>query len=180
MCDFTPPLSGAWKHLATRQKSNLAQPLLNSRVRRVTTHSCDLFEGAKDSTRLGSYRQRHFRSPLAIMNARGGFNVSDANQPSDMWRPWIRNDSTASLLVVNFDLTALYWPKTKCFDYLYREAEMLLRNYPVQATICPCEDSSSTEEDTEEDDDDDGGDDEDDDDSDDEEEEVTEMAKDLQ
>lgn len=106
MCDFTPPRSGAWKHLATRQKSNLAQPLLNSRVRRVTTHICDLLSGGlKDSTRLGSYLQRHLRSPLANMNARGGFNVSDANQPSDMWRPWIRNDSTASLLVVNFDLT---------------------------------------------------------------------------
>lgn len=69
----------------------------------------------------------------------------------------------------------MYWPKTKCFDYLYREAEMLLRNYPVQATICPCEDSSSTEDDTEEDEDED-----DDDDSEDEEEEVTEMAKELQ
>uniref|UniRef100_A0A3Q3FZ58 Ripply transcriptional repressor 2 n=1 Tax=Labrus bergylta TaxID=56723 RepID=A0A3Q3FZ58_9LABR len=40
----------------------------------------------------------------------------------------------------------LYWPKSRCFDYLYQDAEMLLRNYPVQATICPYEDSSSDEE----------------------------------
>ncbi|KAK1888877.1 Protein ripply2 [Dissostichus eleginoides] len=39
----------------------------------------------------------------------------------------------------------LYWPKSRCFDYLYQDAEMLLRNYPVQATICLYADSSSDE-----------------------------------
>ncbi|KAL2082229.1 hypothetical protein ACEWY4_022047 [Coilia grayii] len=39
----------------------------------------------------------------------------------------------------------LFWPKSRCFDYLYQEAEALLRNYPVQATICPYADSSSDE-----------------------------------
>ncbi|ETE71489.1 Protein ripply2, partial [Ophiophagus hannah] len=29
----------------------------------------------------------------------------------------------------------LFWPKSKCFDYMYHEAEALLRNFPVQATI---------------------------------------------
>ncbi|XP_077409238.1 protein ripply2-like [Vanacampus margaritifer] len=84
-----------------------------------------------------------------------------------MWRPWIRTETTASILRAPFNPAEtqpkpalfvhpvkLYWPKTKCFDYLYREAEMLLRNYPVQATICPYEDSSSSEEDTEEEEDD--------------------------
>ncbi|MGH0173085.1 UNVERIFIED_CONTAM: hypothetical protein FKN15_077862 [Acipenser sinensis] len=37
----------------------------------------------------------------------------------------------------------LFWPKSKCYDYLYQEAEMLLRNYPVQATISFYEDSDS-------------------------------------
>lgn len=41
----------------------------------------------------------------------------------------------------------LFWPKSRCFDYLYRDAEILLRNYPVQATICPFAESSSDEED---------------------------------
>ncbi|RXM33464.1 Centrosomal protein of 162 kDa [Acipenser ruthenus] len=40
----------------------------------------------------------------------------------------------------------LFWPKSKCYDYLYQEAEALLRNYPVQATISFCEDSDSEEE----------------------------------
>ncbi|XP_077161794.1 protein ripply2 isoform X1 [Paroedura picta] len=43
----------------------------------------------------------------------------------------------------------LFWPKSKCFDYLYQEAEALLRNFPVQATISFYEDSESEEEDEE-------------------------------
>ncbi|XP_061668774.1 protein ripply2-like [Syngnathoides biaculeatus] len=121
------------------------------------------------------------------MNPRGGFNLSlphnnDANQQSDVWRPWIRTEATASRAPFNPAETQpkpalfvhpvkLYWPKTKCFDYLYREAEMLLRNYPVQATICPCEDSSSSEDDTEEEEEDDY--------DDDEEDEGLEMAREL-
>ncbi|XP_049613309.1 protein ripply2-like [Syngnathus scovelli] len=124
------------------------------------------------------------------MNARGGFNLlvphdNDANRASNMWRPWIRTETTSILMPPPFNPAEaqpkpalfvhpvkLYWPKTKCFDYLYREAEILLRNYPVQATICPCEDSSSSEEDTEEN--------EDDEDDDEEEEEVLiEMPKEL-
>lgn len=44
-----------------------------------------------------------------------------------------------------FPVWRLYWPKSRCFDYLYRDAEILLRNYPVQAAICPYEDTSSDE-----------------------------------
>ncbi|KAL0965062.1 hypothetical protein UPYG_G00276250 [Umbra pygmaea] len=40
----------------------------------------------------------------------------------------------------------LFWPKSRCFDYLFQDAEILLRNYPVQATICIYEDSSSDDE----------------------------------
>ncbi|XP_059366427.1 protein ripply2 [Carassius carassius] len=47
------------------------------------------------------------------------------------------------------DLCRLFWPRSRCFDYLYLDAEVLLRSYPVQATICLCEDSES--EDDEED-----------------------------
>lgn len=39
----------------------------------------------------------------------------------------------------------LFWPKSRCFDYLYQDAVMLLHNYPVQATISLYEDSSSDE-----------------------------------
>uniref|UniRef100_A0A8D0DVK2 Ripply transcriptional repressor 2 n=1 Tax=Salvator merianae TaxID=96440 RepID=A0A8D0DVK2_SALMN len=39
----------------------------------------------------------------------------------------------------------LFWPKSRCFDYLYHEAEALLRNFPVQATISFYEDSENEE-----------------------------------
>ncbi|XP_067428916.1 protein ripply2 [Thunnus thynnus] len=90
------------------------------------------------------------------------FTQDNATQQSGLWRPWTGNeDKTAKHKAhsMNGDLTdakqpkppqfihpvKLYWPKSKCFDYLYQDAEMLLRNYPVQATICPYEDSSSDE-----------------------------------
>lgn len=40
----------------------------------------------------------------------------------------------------------LLWPKSKCYDYLYQEAETLLKNFPVQATISFYEDSESENE----------------------------------
>uniref|UniRef100_A0A3B5BBI3 Ripply transcriptional repressor 2 n=1 Tax=Stegastes partitus TaxID=144197 RepID=A0A3B5BBI3_9TELE len=78
--------------------------------------------------------------------------ASSAQQP-DMWRPWSGNRGEAAPCTVGFsDFSCLnlkkmlYWPKSRCFDYLYQDAQMLLRNYPVQATICPYQDSSSDEE----------------------------------
>ncbi|CAH2249276.1 ripply2 [Pelobates cultripes] len=90
----------------------------------------------------------------------------------NVWRPW--NDdpkthvseflsSTNLLKPFNADqghfndklkLTAfqhpvkLFWPKSRCFDFLYQEAENLLRNFPVQATISLYQetDSSSSDE----------------------------------
>ncbi|KAM8953032.1 protein ripply2.1-like [Pelodytes ibericus] len=29
----------------------------------------------------------------------------------------------------------LFWPKSRCYDFLYGDAENLLKNFPVQATI---------------------------------------------
>ncbi|XP_053703791.1 protein ripply1-like [Synchiropus splendidus] len=46
----------------------------------------------------------------------------------------------------------LFWPKSKSFDYLYSDGEMLLRNFPVQATISFYEESDSEDEDEEEED----------------------------
>ncbi|XP_043086746.1 protein ripply2 [Puntigrus tetrazona] len=83
---------------------------------------------------------------------------SDATRP---WRPWTRSSgrarntgahepykrasaeehhSKASLIS---HPVKLFWPRSRCFDYLYRDAEILLRSYPVQATICLYEDSDS-------------------------------------
>ncbi|XP_016061870.1 PREDICTED: protein ripply1 isoform X2 [Miniopterus natalensis] len=41
----------------------------------------------------------------------------------------------------------LFWPKSRSFDYLYSYGEILLQNFPVQATINLYEDSDSEEED---------------------------------
>lgn len=43
----------------------------------------------------------------------------------------------------------LFWPKSKCYDFLYQEAEELLKNFPVQATISLYEESDSSSEDEE-------------------------------
>jgi hypothetical protein len=50
----------------------------------------------------------------------------------------------------------LFWPKSKSFDYLYSDGEVLLRNFPIQATISFYDESDSDDDD---DDDDDEGDD---------------------
>ncbi|XP_051546596.1 protein ripply2-like [Myxocyprinus asiaticus] len=94
-------------------------------------------------------------------------NAKDATQP---WRPWIRKEHHAqntatyspcekparnSTDVQQFKLPVithpvkLFWPKSRCFDYLYQDAEILLKNYPVQATICLYEESDSDEDEDE-------------------------------
>ncbi|XP_033931323.1 protein ripply2 [Pseudochaenichthys georgianus] len=89
-------------------------------------------------------------------------------QSGHMWRPWTAENNTTAHMAhsIQGEMSAtqdpkasqvvhpvkLYWPKSRCFDYLYQDAEMLLRNYPVQATICLYADSSS-DEDSDDDDD---------------------------
>ncbi|XP_068199261.1 protein ripply2-like [Antennarius striatus] len=92
-----------------------------------------------------------------------GFNSGlpggDAPQQSGpVWRPWTGNTENPGAQnapgerVKPAPIThpvKLFWPRSRCFDYLYRDAESLLRNYPVQATISVYEEPSS-EEDSEE------------------------------
>ncbi|XP_010887791.1 protein ripply2 [Esox lucius] len=95
----------------------------------------------------------------------GGANF--AQQPANLWRPWdakadrkLRSAARTPYTIPIEGVSdckdskspkithpvKLFWPKSRCFDYLYQEAEMLLRNYPVQASICLYEDSSSDDE----------------------------------
>ncbi|TNN49290.1 Protein ripply2 [Liparis tanakae] len=86
----------------------------------------------------------------------------DTQQSGRWWRPWIGSKHTTGANRGHSDdgdLSAaqqhktpqvvhpvkLFWPKSRCFDYLYQDAVMLLHNYPVQATISLYEDSSSDE-----------------------------------
>ncbi|XP_074472651.1 protein ripply2 [Sebastes fasciatus] len=97
-----------------------------------------------------------FNTKRGLTSSFSGDNVSQQCGP--MWRPWTGTGDT-TVFRTQGELSAvqqpktpqvvhpvkLYWPKSRCFDYLYQDAEMMLRNYPVQATICPYEDSSSDE-----------------------------------
>ncbi|XP_029799052.1 protein ripply2 [Suricata suricatta] len=87
---------------------------------------------------------------------------------SGLWRPWVdaRGDQeegarhhAEEAMPVGPGMTEaarklsqyrhpvrLFWPKSKCYDYLYQEAEALLKNFPIQATISFYEDSDSEDE----------------------------------
>ncbi|XP_025045573.1 protein ripply2 [Pelodiscus sinensis] len=88
----------------------------------------------------------------------------------EFWRPWIPNQRDAErqmrkkqdVLHSPYGMTEasgkctqythpvrLFWPKSRCYDYLYQEAEALLKNFPVQATISFYEDSDSEDDNVE-------------------------------
>ncbi|XP_062406239.1 protein ripply2-like [Sardina pilchardus] len=93
----------------------------------------------------------------------GRTGYTDEN--ASLWRPWTQDHCgrgtgsvTARINTSSYALpdatkkprevvhpVKLFWPKSQCFDYLYQDAEMLLQNYPVQATICPYAESSGDE-----------------------------------
>ncbi|XP_028623340.1 protein ripply1 [Grammomys surdaster] len=81
-----------------------------------------------------------------------------------LWRPWLSsiNDqprqarslvnwaaggtTTAEATKADSEFhhpVRLYWPRSRSFDYLYSAGEILLHNFPVQATINLYEDSNS-------------------------------------
>uniref|UniRef100_A0A8C9MJ98 Ripply transcriptional repressor 2 n=1 Tax=Serinus canaria TaxID=9135 RepID=A0A8C9MJ98_SERCA len=82
--------------------------------------------------------------------------------PAPFWRPWVpapgeaarRSPGPAAVSgeqrggasaagIAQIYFFRLFWPKSRCYDYLYQEAEALLKNFPVQATISFYEDSDS-------------------------------------
>ncbi|KAL9863265.1 protein ripply2 [Geothlypis trichas] len=83
--------------------------------------------------------------------------------PAPFWRPWVPapgeaarqspgpaaphslgGQAEASRKLAQYTHPVrLFWPKSRCYDYLYQEAEALLKNFPVQATISFYEDSDS-------------------------------------
>ncbi|XP_075394559.1 protein ripply1 [Tenrec ecaudatus] len=89
-----------------------------------------------------------------------------------LWRPWLPSPNDPPRQVRKLiDLAAgrataaevtkaesqfchpvrLFWPKSRSFDYLYSDGELLLQSLPVQATINLYEDSDSEDEEDEED-----------------------------
>ncbi|XP_063775736.1 protein ripply2.1-like [Pseudophryne corroboree] len=93
-------------------------------------------------------------------------STADNARCGTMWRPWsdspvtpaphIRSDLLQSanlnqgLVSDKVKMSAfqhpvkLFWPKSKCYDFMYQEAEELLRNFPVQATISLYQESDSS------------------------------------
>ncbi|XP_062867868.1 protein ripply1 isoform X2 [Trichomycterus rosablanca] len=118
--------------------------------------------------------QTSFVSGPAFMSGAAVSQQSPVSR-TDLWRPWLVNDQDLQTKFQRSKLACpysrptvpsntvadgktqpfqhpvrLFWPKSKSFDYLYSDGEALLRNFPVQATICFYDDSDS--EDEEEDD----------------------------
>ncbi|XP_058907351.2 protein ripply1 [Kogia breviceps] len=100
-----------------------------------------------------------------------GQEVDRSERGACLWRPWLSSTNDLPRQVRKpVDLAAggatgaevtkvdsefhhpvrLFWPKSRSFDYLYSDGEILLQNFPVQATINLYEDSASEEEDDEE------------------------------
>uniref|UniRef100_A0A9L0KB77 Ripply transcriptional repressor 1 n=2 Tax=Equus asinus TaxID=9793 RepID=A0A9L0KB77_EQUAS len=103
-----------------------------------------------------------------------GQEVDGSRRGACLWRPWLSSTRDPPRQVRKLaDLAAggaigaevtkadsefhhpirLFWPKSRSFDYLYSDGEILLQNFPVQATINLYEDSHSEEEEEEEEED---------------------------
>ncbi|XP_029451360.1 protein ripply2 [Rhinatrema bivittatum] len=99
----------------------------------------------------------------------GGALARARARSGGLWRPWLitrqegerselwsqslpyglyRVRDTAGKFTTYKHPVRLFWPKSKCYDYLYQEGEVLLKNFPVQATISFYEDSDSDSEDS--------------------------------
>ncbi|CAM9910096.1 unnamed protein product [Bubo scandiacus] len=93
-----------------------------------------------------------------------------SSRSASFWRPWVPAPSEAGRrsgpgpgaphsprllaeasrkLAQYTHPVRLFWPKSRCYDYLYQEAEALLKNFPVQATISFYEDSDSEDDEDE-------------------------------
>ncbi|XP_062940926.1 protein ripply1 [Cynocephalus volans] len=121
------------------------------------------------------------QAPLALPGLLGpspllssGQGVDRSERRAYLWRPWLSSTSDPPRQVRKLvDLATggataaeatkaesqfhhpvrLFWPKSRSFDYLYSAGEILLHNFPVQATINLYEDSDSEEEEEDEEED---------------------------
>ncbi|XP_029096045.1 protein ripply1 [Monodon monoceros] len=104
-------------------------------------------------------------NPSPLLSSRQ--EVDRSERGACLWRPWLSSTNDLPRQVRKpVDLAAggatgaevtkvdsefhhpvrLFWPKSRSFDYLYSDGEILLQNFPVQATINLYEDSASEEE----------------------------------
>ncbi|XP_073529251.1 protein ripply2 [Phyllobates terribilis] len=95
------------------------------------------------------------QSAAQRVSAAAGSTEHSADRCGTVWRPWnnppVRRHSTRQgpindkvKLPAFQHPVKLFWPKSKCYDFLYPEAEELLKNFPVQATISFYRESDSS------------------------------------
>ncbi|XP_058271814.1 protein ripply1 isoform X2 [Hemibagrus wyckioides] len=123
--------------------------------------------------------QTHFSGGPAFRSApvNSRMEQSPVSRPV-LWRPWLMTNQDSHTVSLRSKLICpysrptvpsntmadgktqpfqhpvrLFWPKSKSYDYLYSDGEALLRNFPVQATICFYDESDSEDDDEEEQDD---------------------------
>nr|XP_031531311.1 protein ripply1 [Vicugna pacos] len=108
-------------------------------------------------------------SPSPLLSS--GQEVDGSERGACLWRPWLSSTNdlprqvrksvglatggATGAKVTKADSefhhpVRLFWPKSRSFDYLYSDGEILLQNFPVQATINLYEDSDSEKEEEEE------------------------------
>nr|XP_010986056.2 protein ripply1 [Camelus dromedarius] len=108
-------------------------------------------------------------SPSPLLSS--GQEVDGSERGACLWRPWLTSTNdlprqvrksvglatggATGAKVTKADSefhhpVRLFWPKSRSFDYLYSDGEILLQNFPVQATINLYEDSDSEKEEEEE------------------------------
>ncbi|XP_066502726.1 protein ripply1 [Hoplias malabaricus] len=120
--------------------------------------------------------QTSFVSPSAFLSAEPqlGLQQSSMSSHASLWRPWlvtsqnvcrktkiscpyarptVPTNTTADGKAQSFQHPVrLFWPRSKSYDYLYSDGEVLLRNFPVQATISFYDESDSEDEEDDQDD----------------------------
>ncbi|XP_027818857.1 protein ripply1 isoform X1 [Ovis aries] len=113
----------------------------------------------------GSLALPYLGNPSPLLSS--GQEVNKYERGASLWRPWLTSTNDlprqvrkrvdlapsgttgAKVTKVDFEFhhpVRLFWPKSCSFDYLYSDGEMLLQNFPVQATINVYEDSTSEDE----------------------------------
>ncbi|MEE6521015.1 hypothetical protein FKM82_018992 [Ascaphus truei] len=65
------------------------------------------------------------------------------NPPRVRWTRTFKDGARVRARTAKSQAVRLFWPKSKSFDHMYREAADLLNNFPVQATISFYDDSDS-------------------------------------
>ncbi|XP_047414577.1 protein ripply2 [Sciurus carolinensis] len=125
-------------------------------------------ESSESAESAACERARCHRRLPTVHDVQTRRGAADSGRSEVFWRPWVKARGekeegthlhvaetipngpgmiqTSGKLSQYTHPVRLFWPKSKCYDYLYQEAEALLKIFPIQATISFYEDSDSEDE----------------------------------